>query len=317
MPTPLPTGGRAMINLFDGTRQPYSDAPQIFITASDGNFNVQEQDFFTGPSVLLTGLQLFDNSADNYTFLASAKGYKDTGYQPVHLVEGVDIPVDLMLVPSNNQLNFANATWTALGQSRPGLKKLFANGAASDAEAANRYSAILENNSGLVLACLLNLTTAMQQIQLPQGTPLDYIKRILWNDPKFPMAQDRFFAWADNKLKTQIQQAAQQNPPEFVPAPFALHPGATSSFKQVQFDEANLQFTFHENDKQNIDGVDCVIVEPDVDYFKNTLNHLFLEVVVNAFGSLTDPKAVYVLRWISGRRAGIAAFDPLYTIVKA
>ena len=307
-----------MINLFDGTRQPYSDTPQLFLTAIDGNLNVQEKDFFTGPSVLLTGLPLFDNFGDNYTFLASAKGYKDTGYQPVHLAEGVDMSVDLMLVPSNNSLNFANATWAALGQLRPELQQLFANGAASDAEAANRYNFILENNSGLVLACLLNITTAMQQIQLPLGTPLEYIRRIIWDTSgDYAMAQDRFFAWADPKLKDQLQQAAQQNPPEFVSAPYVLHPGATSSFKQVQFGEANVQLTFHENDRLEVDGVNCIMVEPDIDYFKNVLNHLLLEVVVNAFGSLTDPKAVYVLRWIAGHRAGIPEFDPLYTIVKA
>jgi|SRR5215472_14288789 hypothetical protein len=311
------TTGRAMINLFDGTRRPYSDAPQILITASDGNHTVQESDFFAGPSVLLTGLPLFDNFGDDYTFLASAKGYKDTGYQPVRLAAGVDKIVDLMLVPGDNVLNFADATWKALGQSRPGLKTLFANGAASDKAAADRYSAILENNGGLVLACLLNITAAMKQILLPQGTPLDYIKQIIWNDAQFPMAQDRFFAWADPQLKTQVQQAVQQNPPQFVQVPHGLHPGATSSFKQVTFDEANVQLTLHENDHKSIDGVNCIIVEPDIDYFKNTLNHLFLEVVVNAFGSLTDPRAVYVLRWISGRRAGIAEFDPLYTLVKA
>jgi len=63
--------------------------------------------------------------------------------------------------------------------------------------------------------------------------------------------------------------------------------------------------------------VDCSIVEPDIDYFKNTLNHQFLEIVVNAFGSLTDPRAVCVLRRTAGRRAGTPEFDPLCTIVEA
>ena len=100
----------------------------------------------------------------------------------------------------------------------------------------------------------------------------------------------------------------------FENAPFGLHPGATRSYKQVAFGEANLQLTFHEGDRREIDGVNCVLVEPDIDYFKDTLAHLLLEVAVNAFGSITDPRAVYVLRWIAGRRAGIPEFDPLYTI---
>ena len=32
-----------------------------------------------------------------------------------------------------------------------------------------------------------------------------------------------------------------------------------------------------------------MIVEPDIDYFKDIAAHLILEVLVNAFGSLTDP----------------------------
>jgi hypothetical protein len=54
-----------------------------------------------------------------------------------------------------------------------------------------------------------------------------------------------------------------------------------------------------------------------MDYFRDAAAHLLLEVAVNAFGSITDPKAVYALRWIAGRRAGIPEFDPLYTIQKA
>jgi len=30
--------------------------------------------------------------------------------------------------------------------------------------------------------------------------------------------------------------------------------------------------------------------------------------------SLTDPRQVYVLRWIAGRHAGIPNFEPPYTI---
>ena len=47
-----------------------------------------------------------------------------------------------------------------------------------------------------LLAALLNLTIAMSQIQLPRGTPLDYIKQIAWDE----LAQDRFFAGAGQFL---------------------------------------------------------------------------------------------------------------------
>ena len=313
-------GGRAMVSVFDGTRQPYSDKSKLLITVIDGNQKEQSRKFYDTPSVFFPELPLFDNLGDNYTFLAFADGYKDTGYSPVKLAPNVDQIVDLMLLPKSNELNFANATWTALANSRPKLKSLLANGAASDDEAASRYGNIMEDQGGEILACLLNITTAMQQIQLPQQTAIDYLKRIIWDrDPKSPVhiAQDRFFAWADPKLINQIKLAKQQRPSEFIDAPFALHPGATSSYKQIQFGEANVQLTFHENDRLMVDGVNCVMVEPDIDYFKDTLNHLVMEVLVNAFGSLTDPRTVYVLRWIAGRRAGIPEFDPLYTIRRA
>jgi hypothetical protein len=310
-------GGRAMVNVFDGTRQLYSDKSKLLITVRDGNQKEQSRKFYDTSNVFFEGLPLFNNFGDNYTFLASADGYKDTGYSPVKLAPNVDQIVDLMLLPNSNELNFANATWTALGNSRPKLKTLLANGAVTADEAANRYSAIMEDQGGVILACLLNITTAMQEILLPQQTAIDYIKRVIWDrDGAFHIAQDRFFAWADPKLIDQVKQAKLQHPPEFVDVPFALHPGATSSYKQIQFGEANVQLTFHENNRLEVGGVNCVMVEPDIDYFKDTLNHLVLEVLVNAFGSLTDPRTVYVLRWIAGRRAGIPEFDPLYTIRK-
>ncbi len=311
-------GGRAMVSVFDGTRQLYSDKPELLITVVDGNQKVQSRDFHDESNVLFTGLPLFNNFGDNYTFLASADGYKDAGFVPVKLAANVNQLVELMLIPKSNQLNFADATWKALDKSRPALKALFANGASSDQAAAQRYGDIMEDQGGVILACLLNITTAMGQIQLPRQTPLDYIKRIVWDrEGDFALAQDRFFAWADPELKKQIEQAKLQHPPKFADAPFVLHPGATSSYKEIEFGEANVQLTFHENNQLKIDGVNCVLVEPDIDYFKDLLNHLLLEVVVNAFGSLTDPRTVCVLRWIAGRRAGIPEFDPLYTIKKA
>jgi len=97
--------------------------------------------------------------------------------------------------------------------------------------------------------------------------------------------------------------------------PGAFHKGATSSYKQIQFGEANVQLTFHENDTQIIDGTECIVVEPDIDYYKDLLSHALLEVLVNdSGGTLTDPKNVYVLRWIAGRRAGVPEFNPPTTI---
>jgi hypothetical protein len=313
-PTPA-TGGRAMVNVFDGTRNLYSDHAEILITARDGNQKVRHREFHRDPSVFFSGLPLFNNSGDDYAFLAAADDYRDAGFFPVKLAANVDRIIDLMLIPKSNTFNFAQAKWNILESARPVFKDLFANGATDDAAAATRYGDIEEQ--GAVLACLLNITTAMQQINLPQKTAFDYLKRVIWDTSgDFAMRQDRFFAWADPALIDQIELAKHQTPKTFENATGILHPGATRSYKQVQFGEANVQLTFHENDRLDIDGVSCVMVEPDIDYFKDPGAHFLLEVAVNAFGSITDPKAVYALRWIAGRRAGVPEFDPLYTIQK-
>ena len=57
------------------------------------------------------------------------------------------------------------------------------------------------------------------------------------------------------------------------------------------------------------------MIEPDIDYYKDLMAHALLEVVTNKIGnSLTDPRQVYVLRWIAGRHAGVPNFEPPYTI---
>jgi hypothetical protein len=308
--------GQAMVNVFDGTRASYSDSKPLLITVTDGNHKVVSRDFHPTASTYFPGLPFFDNFGDDYSFIASADNYKDAGYFPVKINPKVLQSVDLMILPKSNTFNFSNATWDKLGSAKPKAKALFAKGAADDTAAAMRYSDLEETNDGEILACLLNITTAMDQIQLPQGTVLDYFKAVIWElQGPSSMARDRFYAWADPAIIPQLDLSKTQG--EFADAPFGLHPGATRSYKQIEFGEANVQLTFHENDMLMIDGINCVKIEPDIDYFRDPGAHLLLEVAVNAFGSLSDPRTVYALRWIAGQRAGIPEFDPLYTIEKA
>jgi hypothetical protein len=97
---------------------------------------------------------------------------------------------------------------------------------------------------------------------------------------------------------------------------FAIfHTGATDSYKQIQFGEVNVQLTFHANDTKLIGGLQCIKMEPDIDYYKDLAAHALLEVISNGIsGSLTNPRQVYVLRWIAGRHAGVPEFNPPYVI---
>src|SRR5258708_236929 len=302
---PPAQGGRIMVNVFDGTRQLIAPGTELLVTIKDGNENQVLRNFYQAPSTFFTGLPIFNNFGDDYAVLASSDGYKDAGFFPVHITPNVDQIVDLMLIPKQNSLNFSGASWRKLAQVRPAFQSLFAKGAADAAAAQQCYGDLEESQGGELLASLLNITTAMSQILLPQGNALQYLKLVAWDR----IGPDRIFAFADPALVDQGKLAVSHS--EFAPASYALHPGATSSYKQIQFGEANVQLTFHENDRQDVDGQACILVEPDIDYYRDLGAHFILEVVVNAFGSLTDPRTVYVLRWIAGRRAGVPEFDPL------
>src|SRR5262249_56179619 len=194
-----------------------------------------------------------------------------------------------MLLPKKSTIEFRDQDWKTLKQNDPDLSRLLSFDAGGEQKARDRYNERVDKEPPK-LACLLNLITAMRQIHLPVGTPFQYLKGIIWDE----MAQDRFFGYADKELIQQVKAAADQG--EFAPELGAsfFHPGATLSYKQVQFGEANVQLTFHEDDKKTIDGTECVRIEPDIDYFKDTAAHALLEVLANAIShGLTDPKQVY------------------------
>ena len=293
------------IRVFDGTRNPFPAATNVLYRVFDANQKeVVEEERKT--AVLSCEFPFNDNFMDNYTVIAFSDGYQQAGFTPVKLSNTTPTVLDLMLIPKDGHFNFAQATWDWIKANLP-----FMTSGGSDAEGQTRYENLMEDKPNS-LAALLNITTAMKAIQLPQRTPLDYLRQLKWDDT---LAQDRFFAYCDPRLIDQVRIAATQG--EFAPetSPAFFHPGATASWKQIQFGEANVQLTFHEGDRQAIEGVNCILVEPDIDYYKDLAAHTLLEVIPNALtGGLTNPEMVYVLRWIAGRHAGVPEFSPPYTI---
>lgn len=302
------------VNLFSGNRMVLAASANPLLTIRDGNqesVSLPNNGYLNTSSIAIEGLPYHGNAGDNYAVVASADGYEQAGFFPVTVDPVNPAVVDIMLLAKDATFNFRNANWAALQQDFPAYCSLLSAGLNDGAAAADRYTDLMEGKPA-VLACFFNLVTAMSQIHLPVKTPLDYLKELIWDGS---MAQDRFFAWADRAVIDQILQAAKQG--EFSPevGTAIFHPGATRSWKQVQFGEANVQLTFHENDKKVIDGTDCVMIEPDIDYYKDLGAHALLEVVANKLtGSLTDPRQVYLLRWIAGRHAGVPNFEPPYTI---
>jgi len=311
--------GSILISIVDGTRQPLSDAVGWSATIHDGRPPSQwcmTNADGSGSALLVKGLSYFDNFFDNYTVIVNAKGYEDAPWMPVHISRSRTVAVDLMLIPPNGHLNFDGASWKTLNSLRPRFAQILSAGINN---APARYGNLMKQKGGLVLGCLLNLLTAMSQITLPsEKSPLDYYWQPIWDDSQFPMAQDRFFAYVDKALVDDVVKAGKMGSFAEEKDPGNWHPGATLSYKQTQFDVANVQLTFHQGNKKTIqspDGsVDCIVVEPDIDYYKDPLAHFFMEFLPNMFtGGLTDPRGVCLLRWMAGKQAG-SDFNPLYTI---
>lgn len=315
-----PTGS-ILINLVDGTRQPLSAGVKWSATIHDGRPPSQWKQRTvqgSGSPELVKGLTYFDNFFDQYTVIVRAKRYHDAAWMPANISPARPAAVHLMLLPKDGHVNFSGAGWQTLSSQRPRFAEILSSG--TD-DPATRYDNLMDEPEGLKLACLLNLLTAMSQIILPsKKTPLDYYWEPIWDDPgHFPMQQDRFFAYADQALIQDVKDAASLGAFSREKNPGSVHPGATLSYKQNQFDVANVQLTFHERNTSTVPGpggatINCVVIEPDIDYFKDPLAHFFGEVVPHwVTNGKTDPRAAYVLRWMDSQQAG-SDFNPLYTI---
>jgi hypothetical protein len=279
-----------VVTLYNGTRQPIQ-GKDFLIRIFDGFQNQLFDDFKPAPTETFN-LPFHDNLQDNCVVVATGKGHVDAGFSPVKLSNKVVATVDLMLLEDKGDFKFP--TWAAVQKSDPVVSGFISVGG-TDAEAQTHYDALRQTKPA-ALASLLNLATAMKAIQLPSK-------------------KDRFFGYADKSIVDQVRRAVMEGEFRPEPNPGLFHPDATSSFKQIQFGEANVQLTFHEKDIKTIDGVNCVKIEPDIDYFQDLGAHTLLEVIPNSIThGLTDPNKVYVLRWIAGRHAGVPEFAPPYTI---
>jgi hypothetical protein len=309
-PSPATQGCSLGVSVFDGSRKLMPSTTKVLITVRDGNQKTIYREY-QGPQIVLNKLPFYNNFGDYYAVIAHADDHIQAGFVPVKVAPNAPQRVDLMLLKKDATYHFGGATWKILQTKRPALAAALAADAASATAARDRYQDQVEKRPAH-LACILNVATALDQINLRVGTPLDYVRQIVQDAT---MKQDRFFGYADPELLEQVQEAAQAGlfAPEHGSAIF--HPGATASYKQTKFGEANVQITFHEDDRRTIGKVDCMKIELDMDYYKDLGAHALLEVLRNTTtGSLTDPKQVYQLRWIAGRRAGVPEFDPLYTI---
>ncbi len=297
------------VRVFDGRRLLIANPSNIRVRIFDGDQAEQwngtidrvEQQF---------EVPFYDSSRDWYRVIVSKPGWSTAGMYPVKLSKAGAAVVDLMLVPAQNRLNTTAALWAALRRSNPTYCELLS---AINKDAGARWDKLLTEVNALIPIDFLNLLTAMRAIALPSGkTPFHYLKAVDWD--KSPQ-QDRFWIWADRALIDDVKAGAKKGHFGRERNPGAFHPDATLSYKEKQLGEANVQLTFLEKSLCGSPGYEtCTLLEPDIDYYDNLLAHGLLEVLPGFF-SKTDPRMVYVLRWMSSRRLeGMHEFDPPYTI---
>ena len=334
----MPDSANIVLHAYTGARQLFANTVKWSAQTRDGrppSAGQKPLQFpnLVGSSQILT-VPYFDNFGDLYTVIASADGYDDSAWYPVHVSDGAPVSLYLMFLAKDASPHFANATWPKLQQLRPGVAAIVQRGCESASASADKYAEVTERRPA-ALACFLNIMAALADMRLPSGKcPLDYYWNIGWpaGDPTDTnwlagldnvFKQDRFFCYVDEAIVPDVRAAVGHGFSQ-EPDPQAWgHGGATESYKQTQFDVANVQLTFHGRDRAaflngNGQAITCVKIEPDIDYYKDVAAHALLEVIPNWIRKgLTDPKVVYTLRWMAAKREGMPDFDPLYTVETA
>ena len=311
----MPDTGNIHVTIVDGRRQPIPRDTQVFLRLIGG---AQKFDgwWAKGSDIDLNGIPYTDTGLDAYYVFASAQGYQQTVTPyPVSLKAGGTADAVLLATPKNATFHFQK--WDAFRTAAdPNLVKLISAGAA---DPGTRYTQCYEAGA-MQVGALLNIATSISDIPLADGTnPLaDYYWEVMWD----MLAPDRFWAWVDARLADRIAELAKLH--AFAPETDSAHwhpangaiGAATRSWKQTRFEVANVQLTFHETTKANRGGVDCVVIEPDIDLFKDLVAHGLTEVVPNLLtGGKTDPRIVYAMRWMATREEqGVPEFDPPCTI---
>jgi len=248
-----------------------------------------------------------------YAVLVSAKGYEQAGLAPLKLTKK-EQSVHLMLVRKNAKYQFAQAQWGSLPK-KSALRKLLRASGSDDETAAARYRLLLATQPD-AFATLHNIVAALLALPLANKngfrTAFDYLHAIDWDDVR----RDRFFAYASEALLKDLRAIAGDGSFEKENLVGIFHPGATESYKQTTFGEGNVQMSFHGTHRLPGHPDPLIRVELDMDYYRDTFAHALLEVIPNTLSlgqRKTDPRQVYVMRWMAGKTAG-QEFEPLYTI---
>ena len=307
--------GNLHITIVDGRRRKLTSGTKVLVRLLNGAKKFDGW-WAKGGDITIKDIEYTDTGRDAYYVFASAKGNADTVTPyPVALKAGGTAEALLMATKKDAAFNFQK--WDQFQKADENIVKLISAGSN---DPGTRYTGAYEAD-GLKIGALLNIATAIGDIPLADKTnPLkDYYWEVMWN----LLAPDRFWAWVDARLADRIQELADLHAFAKEEDAEHWHPGvkgkvdaATRSWKQTRFEVANVQLTFHESNKAKKGGVDCVVIEPDIDLYRDLIAHGLTEVVPNLLtGGKTDPRLVYAMRWMATRQeADVPEFDPPVTI---
>ncbi len=317
MASPGLATGVIRVNLFDGKRVQIPDDVQVLLRVLNGSKRPIFSDWVSSGGGIEVRTRPTGGLDDFYTVIAYAGGFGEGSVYPVHVDAGDGVDADILLLPRDGRFHFGPLRTVATDH--PAIDALLINGAGGAAQ--QRLRDAMEARPQ-ALGALLVIAAAIEAIPLAGDShtpPLGYYWELEWD----LLAQDRFWAWVDPELAEAIARMERVHAFAAEPSAAQFHPGvpgrinpATRSWKETRFDFANVQLTFHENDRKTVrfaDGrsMDCVMVEPDIDYYKDVLAHGLLEVLPNWLTrGKTDPRTVYALRWIAARRERLAEFNP-------
>lgn len=294
----------AMLTLVDGDGRPFTG--QVLLHIQNGQDVAPRMLDVTGPSVMLR-VPFHDGVGDHYAISASSDGYRDNGCFFRADTKVLAEP-KLLMIRRDPHPRFAG--WEVLKETHPNVVALIGLGE-SEVAAEALYSDLVENRPDS-LACFLNLVQAMAEIDLNGRNPLSYFKAICWDGT---FAQDRFFGYVDPALISAVREAAEKGAFAEEKDCAHFHPGSTCSWKQIAFPVSNVQLTFHEGDRRVIDGVECVRIEPDIDLYRDLVEHGFGEVIPNLLAhELTSPYDVFSMRWTTAQDDHGPGFDPGYEL---
>ena len=165
------------LRIFDGARAPVAESQEHLVRILDGDQRQLFAEDLTGHEQLFE-LPFKDSLADRYTVLVSASGASDSGFHPVTVNPNVPAILDLMLLPKPPVFDFERAAWDRVRDDWPAVSAALSFGVSADAARA-RYDALLQHP--LLAASLWNILTTMRDVQLPQGTVLDYVREVTFD----------------------------------------------------------------------------------------------------------------------------------------